>query len=462
MLILFYFFINFDTLGSIMEKLLIVEDDIAYAQILESFLTRHGFAISHSSNLKNAEKLVQQKKFDLFLLDYRLPDGTGLDLLQTVKGKTPEIPVVLMTGFNDVRLVVRAMKMGATDYILKPVNPDELLMLVRHSLKQTRKDQSSPRHERYSPTFVKGISTAALKVQEFIELVAPTDMSVIIQGESGTGKEFVARAIHAASNRATRTFMPIDCGVLSKDLAAGELFGYVKGAFTGATMDKKGQLETASGGTLFLDEISNLSYEVQIKLLRALQEKVIQPVGSDRIIGVDIRLIVATNENLLTSVEEGNFREDLYHRLNEFKITVPPLKDRENDLFLFTDHFIREANHDLGRNVERLSPEVSDIFSSYDWPGNLRELRNTIRRMVLLCRGTEAQKELLPEDMFHFVNKENTQDHGSNLKTIQISTEKAQISRILMETGGNKSKAARLLHITRKTLYDKMKKYGIN
>jgi two-component system, NtrC family, response regulator HydG len=445
-----------------MEKLLIVEDDIAYAQILESFLSRNGFATTHASNVKNGGKLIQQEVFNLFLLDYRLPDGTGLDLLQAIRRKTPDVPAVVMTGFNDVRIVVRAMKMGATDYILKPVNPDELLMIVRHSLNQVRGNKEASKAQRNSPAFVKGISDAALRVHEFIDVVSPTDMSVIIQGESGTGKEYVARAIHAESKRADKPFVPIDCGVLSKDLAAGELFGYIKGAFTGATMDKKGQFETASGGTLFLDEISNLSYDVQIKLLRALQEKVIQPVGSDRIIPVDIRLIVATNENLLNSVEDGTFREDLYHRLNEFKITVPPLKDRDKDLSLFTDHFIKEANLDLGRDVQRLSPEVEEIFTSHDWPGNLRELRNTIRRMVLLCKGDIAGKDLLPEDMFHFVKKENRTAQGSNLKTIQENTEREQISRILWEVKGNKSKAARLLHITRKTLYDKMERYGIS
>jgi two-component system, NtrC family, response regulator HydG len=460
MVILFLFFITFDILGSNMEKILIVEDDIAYAQILESFLNRNGYETSHVTNVRNAGKLIQQGKFDLFLLDYRLPDGTGLDFLQTIRSSTPDAPAVVMTGFNDVRLVVKAMKLGATDYILKPVNPDELLMIVRHSLKQSRNGAEVTKAGKTS--YVKGISDASLKVQEFVELVSPTDMSVIIQGESGTGKEYVARSIHAASRRAGKPFVPIDCGVLSKDLAAGELFGYVKGAFTGALMDKKGQFEHASGGTLFLDEISNLSYDVQIKLLRALQEKVIQPVGSDRLIPVDNRIIVATNENLITSVEEGQFREDLYHRLNEFKISVPPLKERGKDLFLFIDHFIKEANRDLGRKVEELTPEVEDIFSNHDWPGNLRELRNTIRRMVLLCKGKVAGKELLPEDMFHFVKKETRQNQGSNLKTIQENTEREQIARILRESRGNKSKAARLLNITRKTLYDKMEKYGLD
>ncbi len=448
-----------------MKKLLIVEDDIAYAQMLESFLTRKRFAAYLATNVKDAGKLISKEDFDLYLLDYRLPDGTGLDLLRNIKDKTPDVPVVIMTGFNDVRLVVNAMKLGATDYILKPVNPDELLMIINHSLEQD--GQAGKKIKKTNgPEFVEGVSSAAIKVQEFIQLVAPTEMSVIIEGESGTGKEYVARAIHAASKRTSKTFAPIDCGVLSRDLAAGELFGYVKGAFTGATIDKRGQFETASGGTLFLDEISNLSYEVQIKLLRALQEKVIQPVGSDRIIPVDLRIIVATNENLLTSVEKGDFREDLYHRLNEFKITIPPLRERGKDIFLFTDHFMREANRDLGRNVQSLSPEVKEIFSNYDWPGNLREMRNTIRRMVLLCNGPEAGKELLPEDMFHSVYHKEYKDHkitsGSNLKSLQEKTEKEQIARILQEVKGNKSKAARLLDITRKTLYDKMERYGLN
>jgi two-component system, NtrC family, response regulator HydG len=444
-----------------MKKLLIVEDDIAYAKILVSFLTRKGYAVVHKTNVKDAGKIFQRENFDLFLLDYRLPDGTGLEFLQLVKGRDPDAPAVIMTGFNDVRLVVKAMKLGATDYILKPVNPDELIMIVQHSLKQANERKNDQRVNGQN-NYVKGISDAALKVQEFIELVAPTDMSVIIQGESGTGKEYVARSIHAASKRAARPFMAIDCGVLSKELAAGELFGYVKGAFTGAVADKRGQFEAASGGTLFLDEINNLSYDVQIKLLRTLQEKVIQPVGSDRTIPVDIRLIVATNGDLLASVEEGDFREDLYHRLNEFKIMVPPLKERGKDLFLFTDHFIREANRDLGRNVERISPEVEVIFTRHDWPGNLRELRNTIRRMVLLCQGSEAGTDILPEDMFLFDRKKSIQHHGSNLKSIQEQTEREQIEKTLREVRGNKSRAARLLHITRKTLYDKMEKYGLN
>ncbi len=446
-----------------MTKLLILEDDIAFARILNNFLTKKGFEVSLSTNLKDANTSIQKQQFDLYLLDYRLPDGTGLDLLETIRSQTKNGHVVIMTGFHDVRTVVRAMKMGAADYITKPVNPDELLMIFKHLLAKT--DQKAPTNKTASKQtkYVKGTSTKAAKLQEFIKLVAPTDMSVIIQGESGTGKEYVARAIHDASKRASKPFVPIDCGVLSRDLAAGELFGYVKGAFTGALIDKKGQFETASGGTLFLDEIGNLSYEVQIKLLRAIQEKVIQPVGSDQLIPVDIRLIVATNENLMESVREGEFREDLYHRINEFKIFVPPLREREEDMQLFVEFFVREANNDLTRDVERLAPEALQMFQNYDWPGNLRELRNTIRRMVLLSTGREANTELLPEEMLHsMATVKSNPGHETDLKAIQELTEKEQIAKVLQDARGNKSKAARLLNIDRKTLYNKMDKYGLN
>ncbi|MGF1585341.1 MAG: sigma-54-dependent transcriptional regulator [Bacteroidales bacterium] len=445
-----------------MGNVLIVEDDIALAQIIESFLSRNGFTSTYTSTLKGAQNFIQKQSYDLFLLDYRLPDGTGLDLLQSIRMKNQTVPVVIMTGFNDVRTVVRAMKMGAADYIIKPVNPDELLMILKQALEQASQEKVSSSDKGKGEKYVKGESEEARKLHEVIDLVAPTNMAVIIEGESGTGKEYVARSIHAASKRASKPFVPIDCGVLSKDLAATELFGYTKGAFTGALMDKKGQFESASGGTLFLDEIGNLSYEVQIKLLRAIQERVVQPVGSDQLIKVDIRFIVATSADLLSHVEKGEFREDLYHRLNEFKILVPSLKERKADMPLFIECFMREANTDLSRSVESLSPRVNEIFSNYEWPGNLRELRNTIRRMVLLCKSSVAGEDLLPPEMFMINSKkENSIDLGTNLKDIQANTEKQQILRVLEEVRGNKSKAARQLNIDRKTLYNKMEKYGL-
>lgn len=447
-----------------MKKLLIVEDDIAFARILEAFLKKKEYEVASTSTLKDASKYILKQSFDLFLLDYRLPDGTGLDLLQEVRESNPGAPVIIMTGFHDVRTVVKAMKMGASDYITKPVNPDELLMVLEQQLKKSATTPASaPAGARKDTDYIVGTSNKSRKLHEFINLVAPTDMTVIVQGESGTGKEYVARAIHNASKRASRPFVPIDCGVLSRELAAGELFGYVKGAFTGALTDKKGQFESASGGTLFLDEIGNLSYEVQIKLLRALQEKVIQPVGSDRLIPVDFRLIVATNDNLHDSVQKGEFREDLYHRLNEFKVTVPPLRERENDIELFISHFIGEANRDLSRTVKHIAPDALQLLKEYQWPGNLRELRNTIRRMVLLSTDDTATHAALPEEMLSALSGSSvTKPVGNDLKAIQEMTEKQQIEKVLREVNGNKSKAAKILNIDRKTLYNKMERYGIS
>lgn len=445
-----------------MERLLIVEDDVAFARILETFFTRNGFATDFATSVKAAGNMIRKQEYNLFLLDYRLPDGTGLDILQTIRHNDKQVPALIMTGFNDIRTVVRAMKMGAADYIIKPVNPDELMMVVRQAIENAPRVNEPKADPVYKTEYVKGTGELAMQLYELVELVAPTNMSVIIEGESGTGKEYVARLIHASSKRASRPFIPIDCGVLSNELAATELFGYVRGAFTGAVTDKRGQFESASGGTMFLDEIGNLSIDVQVKLLRALQEKIVQPVGSDKLINVDIRFIVATSAGLHSGVEKGDFREDLFHRLNEFKIQVPPIRDRGDDLFLFTDFFIREANLELSRNVESLAPEVYEIFSRYDWPGNLRELRNTIRRMVLLTKGKQAGKDLLPPEMVQYLRKDSQPTSGTNLKTIQANSEKEQIERVLEETKGNKSKAARKLNIDRKTLYNKMEKYGLH
>jgi len=293
-------------------------------------------------------------------------------------------------------------------------------------------------------------------------------MSVIIQGESGTGKEYAARCIHQQSNRAQKPFVAVDCGALSKELAASELFGHVKGAFTGAMLDKKGLFEAADGGTLFLDEVGNLSYDVQIKLLRALQEKVVQPVGSTEQIRINVRIITATNDDLTRSVNNGDFRQDLYHRLNEFKIQIPALRDRDKDLDLFIDHFITMSNRELKRNVRSLSTEVTDTLHRYDWPGNLRELRNVIKRMVLLSRTDIADVDALPEEMLFSVTYHpqpvplQQAPEDSNLKVINEMNERAMIEKILQQVKYNKSKAAKLLNIDRKTLYSKIDRYGLN
>jgi len=446
----------------LMIRVLIVEDDLVFAKILEGFLKKKGFNPVFSTSVKSASDLIRKEHFDICLLDYRLPDGTGLDVIQLLKDAGRPYKVVVMTSFHDVRTVVQAMKMGAADFITKPVNPDELLMLINHLLadhETTKKSETGKSSELH---FVTGTSVAANRLDEYIKLVAPTDMSVIIEGESGTGKEFVARKIHANSRRSKSVFVPIDCGVLSKDLAAGELFGYVKGAFTGALSDKRGQFEVASGGTLFLDEIGNLSVDVQVKLLRVLQEKVVQPVGSEKLIPVNVRIIAATNDSLFNKVNEELFREDLYHRLNEFKLQVPPLRNREDDLLIFARHFKDEANLELGRNVESFSDEVLVLLKDYDWPGNLRELRNCVRRMVLLSTGPIAGKELMPEEMLYHMRHGNVSSSETDLKMIQADIEKTRIEDVLKSVKYNKSKAARLLNIDRKTLYHKMARYGLD
>lgn len=441
-----------------MAKILIIEDDLTFSQLLEGFLKKHGHEPSIVHDVKNSFKILAQHSFDLMLVDYRLPDGTGLDVLAHAREKGFHYPVVIMTSFNDVRTAVKSIQLGAIDYITKPVNPDELLMIISGALDKKVEKISIAAVE--NTDFIKGKSATADKLYAHIDLVAPTDMSVIIQGESGTGKEYAARTLHAQSKRSKKPFIAIDCGALSKDLAASELFGHIKGAFTGALTDKKGQFEVADGGTLFLDEVGNLSYEVQVKLLRALQERVIQPLGSTKQIPVNVRIITATNDDLLNSIQNGEFREDLYHRLNEFKILLPALRERGKDLELFIDHFIRLSNKELDRNVQQLAQPVKDLLLKYDWPGNLRELKNVIKRMVLLTPAETAGMESLPDEMILAINQA-PKPVGSNLKAINESNEKALIIETLIKVKYNKSKAAKLLNIDRKTLYSKIERYEI-
>lgn len=440
-----------------MAKILVIEDDLTFSQLLDGFLKKSGYSADLRHDVKSGIKALEQEQYDLLLLDYRLPDGTGLEVLTASREKSLTIPVIIMTSFNDVRTAVEAMRSGAFDYITKPVNPDELLMRIGEAL-EPKKEKSSTQYS--ASDFIQGSSPGAEKLNEYIELVAPTDMSVIIQGESGTGKEYFARAIHQRSKRARKPFIALDCGVLSKELAVSELFGHVKGAFTGAMTDKKGKFEAANGGTIFLDEIGNLDYEVQVNLLRALQERVIVPLGSNRPVPVDVRIIAATNDDLLNSVSQGKFREDLYHRLNEFKMQLLPLRERAKDFELFTRHFIELANNELDRNVTGLSVEALTVFQKYDWPGNLRELKNVIKRMVLLSKSEVAGTESLPDEMMFSISQ-SPKISGTDLKAINETNEKTLIIETLRKVKYNKSMAAKLLNIDRKTLYSKIEKYDL-
>jgi len=442
-----------------MAKILLVEDDITFSQLLQGFLDKNGYTVKAVNTVKQSLQLLQQQEFDLLLLDYRLPDGIGLDVFIKTIENGAKIPAIIMTSFNDVRTAVKAIQAGAFDYITKPVNPDELMMIIGEALKQANEKTSAANN--INSIFIKGKSANADKLNGHIEIIAPTDMAVVLQGETGTGKEYVARTIHQLSKRAGKAFIAVDCGALSRDLAASELFGHLKGAFTGAIADKKGLFEAAEGGTLFLDEVGNLSYEVQVKLLRALQEKTIQPLGSTKQIAVDVRIITATNDDLVNSVENGDFRQDLYHRINEFKIQLPPLRERDDDLELFITHFINLSNKELGRNVEGISPEAKKILLQYDWPGNLRELKNVIKRMILLTPAGKAGVESLPDEML-FTILQSPKNTDTDLKLLNEANEKEMISKTLQKVKFNKTKAAKLLNIDRKTLYSKIERYGLD
>jgi len=443
-----------------MAKILLVEDDKTFIQILQGFLLKKGFEVDAINCIKDAVSTLEKKEYQLILLDYRLPDGIGLDLIKLLRSKNNKTPIIVITSFLDIRTAVNAVKMGAFDYITKPIMPDELLMIIQQAI--SKKEIKEINSISVFKKFIEGESEKSVQLNEYVKLVAPTDVSVIIQGESGTGKEHIARSIHALSKRSEAPFVAIDCGTLSSELAASELFGHSKGSFTGAMQDKKGQFEMANTGTFFLDEVGNLSYEVQVKLLRTLQEKVIQPIGSNRTVKIDVRILAATNEDLLMKVKNGSFREDLYHRLNEFKILVPALRQRKDDLAQFIQHFISLSNAELGKNVKTVSSEVMNIFSRYEWPGNLRELKNIIKRAVLLSKGDTIEKEVLPEEMILESLDNHSFQSEFDLKALQETNEREMIIKTLQEVKYNKSKAARFLNIDRKTLYLKMAKYDIN
>lgn len=458
------------------KHLLIIEDDRTFAKIISSFLQKNDFEVEVCTKGQEALKRLEEKRFDLVITDFRLPDTTGIEVLHHLKEKNIQLPTILMTGYSDIRIAVKAMKLGAHDYIVKPINPDELLLTVQNALKSGEPSSATGSTLKSNTVatstksfgFLKGISQASKELYEQVQLVAPTPLSVIVLGESGTGKEFVARMIHQLSSRAAAPFVALDCGALSKELAASELFGHLKGAFTGALSDKAGQFEEANGGTIFLDEIGNLSYEVQVKLLRAIQERKIRRVGSNKDIAVDVRIIAATNEDLVQQSRQGDFREDLYHRLNEFSLKISPLRERKKDIMHYAKHFLEMANQELGKAVQGFEENVADIFNKYPWYGNLRELKNVVKRAVLLAKGAHIGSETLPTELIQEALhpesrplEETGLEEGKDLRKNQEQMEKDLILKALLEAKYNKTKAARLLNIDRKTLYNKMERYNI-
>ena len=448
------------------KKILIVDDDVSYGVMLKTWFQRNNWDVVLASNLEQALKASNSSQYDLILSDLRLPDGDGIMFLTSLREDNITTPFIIMTGYADVQTAVNAIKLGAFDYLKKPIIPEILQEKIDLALKKDeedkrdnkdRKDKMEKKDKKEVGMMVKGNSSVIQRVYNHVKLVAPTKMSVLILGESGTGKEYIARMIHEQSGRKDKPFIAVDCGSLSMELAPSELFGHMKGSFTSAIADKRGVFEEAKGGTVFLDEVGNLPYEVQKQLLRALQEQKVRPVGSAQDINVDVRIVAATNEDLEKAIEEGSFRQDLYHRINEFSIEVPPLRDRIEDLEEFAYHFLAQANEELGKDVKNITKDALENLKQHRWDGNLRELRNVIRRATLFAENQDITVDNLP-----VLTNRTQKSNDENDMALRPGDEKEQILAALRKARGNKTVAAKLLEVDRKTLYNKMHLYGID
>ncbi|MEO7047282.1 MAG: sigma-54 dependent transcriptional regulator [Ferruginibacter sp.] len=464
------------------KKILIIDDDFDMCTLLSRFLDKKGYETAVAHNGAKGLAKFAEESFDIVLCDFRLGDKDGKDVLSKIKEAKPKTIVIIITGYSDIKTAVDVIKMGAFDYITKPLIPDEVINVIEKAINapvasQPVQASSTPSKTKkpytFSPNseYLVGQDGETAKVYKQIEIVAQTNYSIILYGESGTGKEVIAKTIHESSNRRNKPFIAMDCGTLSKELAGSELFGHVKGAFTGAIIDKEGHFELANGGTLFLDEVSNLSKDVQASLLRVIQERKFKRVGGTKEMDVDVRIIVASNENLQEAYKRGKFREDLYHRFNEFSINLPALRNRKEDIPLFAQFFLDKTNQELQKDIEGYEEDVEEMFIKYPWPGNLREFRNVVRRAVLLTSSGKINSKVLPWEITQSLSQQSSQgDHfesnGSNgqikdvdLKDAAARAEYDTIMNVLKEVNFNKTKAAEILKIDRKTLYNKIKIY---
>jgi two-component system response regulator HydG len=461
------------------KRVLIIDDDMDMCTLLSRFLSRNGYDTDVAYSGQKGIAKFEEENFDVVLCDFRLGSMDGKEVLLSVKKLKPDTIVLIITGYSDIKTAIDVIKQGAYDYITKPLIPDEVLSVLNKALDQpaqpveknnaANKSKTTP-GKYHKQEFLIGEAPATKSLYQQIEIVAPTNYSIILYGESGTGKEVIAKTIHKLSSRKERPFVAMDCGTLSKELAGSELFGHVKGAFTGALADKEGHFELANGGTLFLDEVGNLSIDIQAALLRVIQERKFKRVGGNKEMDVDVRIIVASNENLQESYQKGKFREDLYHRFNEFSINLPPLRHRRQDIPPFAEFFLQKTNEELGKNVTGFEGDVIEMFMNYSWPGNLREFRNVVRRAVLLTQGDLIAAKTLPWEITNTnpltatpetLNKEqpNTIKKDIGLKGAASKAEYETIMNVLKEVKFNKKKAAEVLNIDRKTLYNKLKSY---
>ncbi|MCA9446357.1 MAG: sigma-54-dependent Fis family transcriptional regulator [Candidatus Omnitrophica bacterium] len=459
-----------------MSRILVVDDDVDLLNLVSIPLRSQGFEVDSFDDPLEAEGKIPHRAYDLILTDLEMPERNGLDLLKLAKEVDPSTCVILLTGHAAVDTAVEAMKMGAFDYLKKPFPNKELLAVIEKGLRQRELEQENRRlrselREKYHFENLVGNAASMQKVFRMIERAGPTDSTVLILGESGTGKELAARAIHETSNRAHRRFLKVNCSALTDSLLESELFGHIKGSFTGAAADKRGLFEAANGGTLFLDEVGDTSPALQAKLLRVLQEGEIRPVGGTEDKSVDVRVIAATNRDLKGRISEELFREDLYFRLNVVSISLPPLRERKDDIPLLIHHFLQKKTAE-SESIPTLGLEVQDALLNYSWPGNIRELENVIERATVLREAETIELRDLPHEITGGVSLQPTlktkqegespalQEPADKILSLQ-EMERVQILKALKAAQGHREKAANLLGITRRTLYQKIKRYGI-
>ena len=471
-----------------MKHILIIDDDMDMCNLLSRFLIRKGFETETAFTGGKGIAKYRENNYDVVLCDFRLGDMDARDVLIELMKINPAAIVIIITGYSDIKMAVDVMRLGAFDYITKPLIPEEVVNVINKGLVEKNNDLENMGVSSLIPQksyaafktkiietgeFMTGVSPKTADLNKQIDLVAPTNYSVILYGESGTGKEVMARAIHEKSRRHDKPFIAVDCGTLSRELAGSELFGHVKGSFTGALTDKEGIFEVANGGTLFLDEVANLPLDVQATLLRVIQERKYKKVGGSKDLSTDVRVLVASNENLQDAYREGKFREDLYHRFNEFSITLPPLRERKEDIVLFADFFLNKVTAELNKNLEGFEDEVIQLFLQYNWPGNLREFRNVIRRAGLLTTSGMINSNVLPWEIIGGQLNDSSKTatpvslpatitticEMGGLKGASLQAEYETIMNVLKDVKFNKSKAAAQLNIDRKTLYNKIKAF---
>ncbi|MFH1436652.1 MAG: sigma-54 dependent transcriptional regulator [Pseudomonadota bacterium] len=453
------------------EKILIVDDNEDILSLLSSIVKLEGYKTDTADNGRSALEKIRPGSPDLMLLDVKLPDMDGMDVLEKARKASADLPVIMITAFGDVKGAVRAMKLGAYDYITKPFDNDELMIVIREALQkrspvpdEEKQPEAKRGARRPAGGRLIGKSRQVAMIHKQVDIVAPTDVTVLIQGESGTGKEVVARLIHEKSRRKNNPFLAMDCGAIPETLSESELFGYEKGAFSGAGERKEGKFELANGGTLFFDEIANLPLAIQPKLLRVIQEKKLQHLGGKKDLEVDVRIIAASNIDLHEASGQGKFRQDLFHRLNEFSLDLPPLRERKDDIPELARHFAQEAGVQFEKQIKGISPQAMELLLDYYWPGNIRELRNAVRRAVLLTDSDLVAPESLSSNLARPVDTldvEKTLGKGASYEDMTNKFERDLINNALSLAGGNKTKAAKILGVNRKALYRKMKSLGI-